>query len=60
MDKVCKTCLIIKKFENFPKHAQMADGHLNFCKDCIALRNGVKSRRINIQGYLNSKICCIL
>lgn len=32
--KTCKGCGIEKPLEDFPKHKQMADGHLHFCKIC--------------------------
>lgn len=32
--KVCKDCHEEKELEDFPKHKQMKDGHLNQCKVC--------------------------
>ena len=32
--KVCKDCHKEKEFDEFPKHKQMKDGHLNQCKVC--------------------------
>ena len=32
--KVCKDCGCEKSIEEFYKHSQMLDGHLNVCKDC--------------------------
>ena len=32
--KVCKDCHIEKEFDEFPRHKQMKDGHLNQCREC--------------------------
>ncbi len=32
--KVCKSCGIEKRLQDFYKFAAMADGHLNHCKQC--------------------------
>lgn len=34
MKKVCKDCHEEKKLDEFPKHKQMKDGHLNQCRVC--------------------------
>jgi len=35
MSKLCKWCNTTKDITDFHKHKQMADGHLNKCKDCV-------------------------
>lgn len=40
MDKVCKGCGRELPIEDFYKHPKMADGHLNFRKDCVKTRAG--------------------
>ena len=34
MEKMCKWCHQVKPLDEFPKHPQMADGHINQCKTC--------------------------
>lgn len=34
MGKKCKRCHVWKYLEYFYKHSQMADGHINICKEC--------------------------
>ncbi len=58
--KMCKRCNINKPLSEYYAHPRMADGHLNFCKDCTKIRvkkyskteNGIlveKKRRFNIK-----------
>jgi hypothetical protein len=39
LTKTCKGCAQIKALSLFHKHKQMADGHLNFCKNCHYEKN---------------------
>jgi hypothetical protein len=35
MHKVCKTCGETRQLSEFPRHRNMADGHLSKCKQCV-------------------------
>ena len=47
--KTCKKCDRALDIGQFYVHAQMADGHLSFCKDCVKERVGLH-RAANIEA----------
>ena len=48
--KPCRRCGEVKSLGEFYRHSQMADGHLNFCKDCKRTENRA-NRQANIEHY---------
>lgn len=44
--KACKNCNELKSLKEYYRHTQMADGHVNVCKDCSkeAIRNRAKAK----------------
>lgn len=38
MEKRCRKCNKVLSIDEFYKHEQMADGHLNICKECVKSR----------------------
>jgi len=44
--KKCLNCNTEKEITNFYKHNKMADGHLNFCKDCVKSRVGNRYKEL--------------
>jgi hypothetical protein len=48
MKKKCRGCGRELPIEEYYKHSEMADGHLNYCKDCVRARVS-KHREANIE-----------
>ena len=38
MNKICKGCKKEKDISDFYKHPKTSDGYLNYCKECIRIR----------------------
>ena len=47
--KTCFKCNLVKPLEDFYKHSQMADGHVNKCKKCN--KHDVRENRSNNRDY---------
>jgi hypothetical protein len=48
MEKRCFKCLCVKPIGSFYKHARMADGHLNKCKECTK-DDAAAHRQLNLE-----------
>lgn len=49
--KPCFKCLAVKPLNDFYKHSEMADGHLNKCKECCK-KEAISNRLEKIDYYL--------
>lgn len=50
--KVCKKCSVAKSLDQFYQKANMADGHLNACIECV--KTYEKNRRLKIADHLQA------
>lgn len=46
MEKICFKCSLLKPLEDFYKHKQMSDGHLNKCKVCTKNDTSIREQEL--------------
>ena len=56
MEKVCKTCGVIKPLTEYYANSNTLDGHLSWCKPCTSARysEGRKRRQRELLAYIQS------